>query len=414
MNVRKQAFQILKQICLQKAYGNLLLKQVLIDIPQKDKNLITQIVYGTLKTQQMCRYQWISHIEKTPPDPIAILLDMSLYQILYLDRVPDYAIINEAVDIAKKQIHSHATLVNAVLRKVITTPVREVNGTEFEKLAIETSHPVWLIKMWYAQYGKAIARKICESNMEIKPNTIRCNTMKQPPTTLKKDKKAYQSGKLSKNALYYLAQSPQLSALYKEGNISIQDEASQKVVEVFNPQPNESILDLCSAPGTKCCYMAECMRDQGNIIANDIHEHRIQLIHDALKRLQLYSIETTCYDASDPNIFKGKLFDRILCDVPCSGYGVLGRKGDLKYHLHSNDMDSLIPLQQAIINNADRLLKREGILMYATCTLNKKENERQVETFLKNHPNYQIEYIRTIFPFEYHSDGFFMAKLKKL
>ena len=200
---------------------------------------------------------------------------------------------------------------------------------------------------------------------------------------------------------------------YQSGCLAIQDEASQMIAPLLNPQPGQRILDVCSAPGTKATHMAQLMKDQGEIIALDIHEHRVALIEQGARRLGLSSIQTRCMDATCLEGLEEASFDGVLCDVPCSGYGTLSRKSDIKYHMQSEDMDTLIPLQAAILRQASAMVKPGGVLVYSTCTLNKKENEKQVEAFLQEHSEFEKVFERTVFPFEFGSDGFYMAKCRR-
>ena len=201
---------------------------------------------------------------------------------------------------------------------------------------------------------------------------------------------------------------------YAQGLLSIQDEASQLIARIVDPQKGEQILDVCSAPGTKANHMAELMQNDGSIVCGDIHEHRVELIREGAARLGITILKPQVMDATELKEVEGILFDRVLCDVPCSGYGVLARKSDIKVHMQSGDMDTLIPIQKAILAKSAEHVKEHGILVYSTCTLNKKENEKQVQAFLKEHENFTLIEERTIFPYTAHTDGFYMAKLQRI
>ena len=201
MNARGIAYTMLRDICLHKTYSNLLLRKGLNQAKPQDKGLITQIVYGTLQNYRLCRYQWEDCVKKLPSDEVCVLLDMSVYQLFYMDKLPAYAIINDAVEITKKQIHGNmAKLVNAVLHAVQRRGKREITGKEEEALAIRTSHPTWLVQMWKAQYGWDNAQKICEADMETKPNAARVNTWKITRDELMKQDSSFQKGYLSEDA----------------------------------------------------------------------------------------------------------------------------------------------------------------------------------------------------------------------
>lgn len=412
MNARLLAFEMLCDICIHKSYSTLLLRQRLNQGDAVDKGLITQIVYGTLQNARLVRYQWERYVHKLPRKDIAIVLDMSVYQLLYMDHVPAYAIIHEAVHITKKEQCHQAQLVNAVLRQVQRFGRQAVNDVDaITKIAIETSHPNWVVTMWKAQYGEEVMRSICYENICEKPHAMRVNLLRTKPDRLLQQANCFQMGKLSPVGVWYRGKDVVHTPYYQQGDISIQDEASQMVVYALDPQPKESILDVCSAPGTKACHMAERMQDMGRIVCGDIHAHRVSLIKEGAKRLHLHILEPICMDATTLAPIQDQVFDRVLCDVPCSGYGVLARKSDIKYHMNSTDMDSLIPLQRSILMCGAKHVKQGGVLVYSTCTLNKKENEKQIEFFLHTHDDFYLVEQRTIFPYLYHSDGFFMAKL---
>lgn len=413
MNAREIAFSMLNDICLHNTYSNLLLRKELNKAKEQDKGLITQIVYGTLQNYRLCRYQWEDLVKKLPSDDICVLLDMSIYQLFYMDKVPAYAIINEAVEITKKSIHPKmAKMVNAVLHQAERRKEREVIGNEVKMLAIKTSHPEWIVSMWKAQYGMDVAEKICYANMETKPNAARVNTWKTSKEKLLAQDERFHEGYMSKDALLYDGSIAETSS-YEQGLISIQDEASQLIARIVDPQPDEEILDVCSAPGTKANHMAELMQNKGHIVCGDLHPHRVELIREGAKRLGITIMEPMVMDATELAEIKGQMFDRVLCDVPCSGYGVVARKSDIKYHMKSEDMDTLIPIQKKILSKSAEHVKPNGILVYSTCTLNKKENEKQIQAFLKEHDDFMLVEERTIFPFEAHSDGFYMAKLQR-
>ncbi len=415
MKARMFVYQALCKICLEKTYSNLYLRNELDRVDPKDKALCTQIIYGTLQNYRLCRYQWEDFVHKKPKDSMCVLLDMCMYQLFFMDHLPAYAVVNEAVEIAKKQGgNKQGAFINAILHKVIKRQQRKLPSDDVEKLAIETSHPEWLVKMWSAQYGFETCRKICESNMNTPNVCARVNRMKISREELMEKDSLFELGKSCPSVLYYHGSNLAKTSYYQDGLLSIQDEASQMVAYFLDPKPKEKILDVCAAPGTKTCHIAELMEDRGEIICGDIHPHRVELIKQGVNRLHLTSITPKVMDATSLEGLEEESFDRVLCDVPCSGYGVLGRKSDIKYHMQSSDMDEIIPIQAAILNKASQMVKKGGIVVYSTCTLNKKENEKQIEKFIKNHENFTLLQQETVFPYTYDSDGFFMAKLKRI
>ena len=415
MKAREKAYNLLCEIILNKQYSNLILRKELNEFDEQDKRFITNIVYGTMQNYLYVRYLWENYVEKSIAKDIAILMDMSIYQIEFMDKVPTYAVVNEAVEIAS-QFHKgkYKSMVNAMLRRFMREEKRVITGDDLTQLSILTSHPLWLVKMWNKQYGYEVTKKICYDNQEVPTLACRVNTLKSSKSELLINKK-FREGYLSKDALLYEGGNIANTKEFLEGLITIQDESSQCVALMVDPKENERVLDVCAAPGTKTTHMAQLMKNTGEIIACDIHEHRVELIHNSMKRMGLNCIHPQQLDGTLAHeSFEAESFDRILVDAPCSGYGVLKRKNDIKVHMEPSDMDEIIPLQASILESVSSLVKKEGILVYSTCTLNKKENEKQVEKFLKNHEEYTLLEMRTIFPYEYHSDGFFMAKFKKI
>lgn len=413
INARVKTYEVLKEIVIYRKYSNLVLRSSLDDVNDIDKKLITYIVYGSIQNYDYLLYQWSDLIKKKPSKEVEILLNMSIYQILFMDKLPEYAIVNEAVDIAKTiEYGKYYKMVNAILREVLRRKERLLEGSELEILAIKTSHPLWLLKMWSKQYGLDIMNRIVKDNNKQANSAARANTMKCSINDILANEKFTRG--IIDNCVYYDGGNIANTEEFKKGLLTIQDEASQLVAVFMQPKENERILDTCGAPGTKTTHIAELMNDKGEIIALDIHQHRVELIKNSCKRLGIGSIDARCDDACSIDEQDYGLFDRILVDAPCSGYGVIRRKPDIKLHMNSNDMDEIIQLQKGILNNTCKLLKSGGILVYSTCTLNKKENELQIKNFIEENKEFILVEEKTIFPFELDSDGFYMAKLLKV
>ena len=407
---------MLLDICIHKKYSHLVLKDGMTDVSLKDKAFISNVVYGTLQNYQYLDYQWKVYCEKTVKKEIEILINMSVYQLLYLQRVPDFAITNEAVVIAKtKYDGKFANFVNAILRKVIKNGKREVIGDVDEVLAIETSFPLWIIKMWKKQYGYETCEKICRDALKVPFQSVRVNTIKNTKAEFLTNYQKYHSGKLSACALIFDKGSVASREEFKFGYVSVQDEASQMVAPFLAPTEEDLVLDMCSAPGSKTAHMAALMKNRGKIIALDVHEHRVELLKATMQRLGCINVDAQTCDATKASEkFKRKSFDKILIDAPCSGYGVLKRKSDIKYHMNSADMDGIIEIQRKLLDEGVGLLKIDGVMVYSTCTLNKKENELQIKQFLEHHQNMKLIEEKTIFPYEYNCDGFYMARMKRV
>lgn len=416
MNLREKAYRILIDICVHKKYSHLVLKDAMDSFSVQDKGLISNIVYGTLQNYMYLDYQWKEYCDKPVKKEIEILINMSVYQLQFLDRVPAYAITNDAVEIAKfKYDGKFEKFVNAILRRVIKNGKRKVVGSEDEILSIETSFPLWLIKMWNKQYGEEITRKLCFDALKTPNQVVRVNSIKATKAELLEKEDFYSEANLSPDALLFKMGSIALGEDFKYGLVSVQDEASQMVSIFLNPVSEDLVLDMCSAPGSKTAHMAALMKNKGKIKALELHEHRVELIKATMRRLGCINVEAYACDSTKASqMFEEESFDKVLLDAPCSGYGVLKRKSDIKYHMKSEDMDSIIKVQSQLLDEAYKMLKDQGTMVYSTCTLNKKENELQIKRFLDAHPACELIEEKTIFPYEYNTDGFYMAKITKI
>lgn len=412
MNLRKIIHSCLCDIMIDHTYSNLCLRKALQPIDPQHRPYITQCVYGTLENYRYVRWCWEDLVKKEPQIKTCVLLDMAVLELLWM-KTPAYAVLSESVRLMKQIAPHQAGLVNAVLRNVVKRGKRPLPSDPNEALSIETSHPLWLIKMWNAQYGTEIARTICQENLKPRKLVARINSIQTTKEALLSQEPCFLPSKHVPSALIYTGGNIAQTTWYQNGDVSIQDEASQMIAPLLEPKVNQRILDVCSAPGTKACHIAELIKDQGEILCIDLHEHRVDLIKEGAKRLHLHAIQAQCMDATKLDGIPQESFDRVLCDVPCTGYGTLSRKSDIKLHMEPTDMDTLIPLQRKILHEASTKVKPSGILVYSTCTLNKKENEKQLEWFLKTHEEFQCIKEQTIFPFQYDCDGFYMAKLSK-
>lgn len=394
--MRKWIWKALDEVVNKKVYSNLYLRNHLQEVDEKDRALATRIFYGTIQNYRYCKECWSKYVKNKLHPKMDVLLTMSTYQLLFLDKVPSYAIVNDAVNIAKKINVKYAGLTNAVLHKV--------KAIETDNVAIKYSLPDWLYKMWVSQYGQEKALVMASASVNILPMYVRRNALRTREADF--DLEPFVC---VQDPLYiYTGNDYFHHDYYQKGYMSAQDEGSFAIVKFVDPKENERILDCCAAPGTKTMAMAERMHNQGHIDSYDLHAHRKELIESDAKRLGIDIVHAGVQDATT---FKSSvLYDRILCDVPCSGYGVLSRKPDIKLHMVPEDMDSLIPLQYSILNNVCQYVKVGGVLVYSTCTMNKKENEKQIEKFLKTHEEFSLVDEKTIFS-DTRQDGFYMAKL---
>ena len=411
---RIHAYRILNQYFEDESFLNIALNEKLkkSELKREDKDLCTTIVYGTIQNLLAIQYQLQPYIKgKRVKKKIKTLLYLSLYQLMYLDKIPEYAVINEAVNIAKKQGYQTSKFVNAVLRNFVRNERRSLEGLdELERISIETSHPLWMVKMFNKQYGLEKTKKICLEDNTPPTRSGRVNTLKASKEELLKEG-CFKEGTLSKDALLYDKGNLALTSYFKEGKVTIQDESSQLVARLLNPQKTDYVLDMCSAPGSKTTHLSALMENQGKIEAYDLYEHKVKLVEYNLRRLGVKNVHIQAGDSTKlKEVYPEKTFDRILLDAPCSGFGVLKRKPEIKYH-DSSIMDGLVSLQALLLENAYYLLKNDGTMVYST--FNKKENELMIQKFIEKHPDMEVVKQRTILNYEYHTDGFFMCKMKK-
>lgn len=414
MQVREAAYKILCETLLENSFASLNMRYGEYGLNESDQGLLTQIVYGTLRNFSYVRYQWQLYVEGDVPKKIAVLLDMSAYQLLCLDKIPAYACVNDAVDIAKKLNGGQfAGLVNAVLRKIADKGPQKVTAeNDFAKLAIETAHPEWLLKMWSVHYGQETMEKIAWEDLKEARVALRCNTLLTSEDVLLQDSR-FHKGKVE-GSLYFDGNILN-TGYYRENIVIVQSESSQKVVEVLNPVPGQRILDMCASPGTKSIQMAMKVKNNATIYSVDVYPQRVELIEDACRKYGITCIKTMCMDARQLlSEIPAYYFDQVLLDAPCSGLGTLKHKPEIKLNLKPGDIDDIVKLQSQLLDSAALMVKKDGYLTYSTCTLNRKENEKQIEMFVSQHPEFEVIYEKTIFPFEDGSDGFYISKLHRI
>ena len=441
-NVREAVLELLETIEKNQAYSNLLLNKTIEkdQIDSKDIGLLTEIVYGTLQRKMTLDYYLEPFLkgQKKLQSWVPSLLRLTLYQMVYLDRVPDRAAIYEAVEIAKKRGHKGiANLVNGVLRNIQRSGLRDLAEITdpVERLAMETSHPMWLVTRWVNQFGYDQTKAMCEINNTAPLQTARVNVTKitRDDCLALLEQEGYQVEKsvIVPEAIKCLKGNLASSSAFKKGLLTIQDESSMLVAYALNVQAEEVLLDACAAPGGKSTHLAERLNNTGKVISLDLHEHKVKLIDANAKRLGLTNIETQTLDSRNvQERFAPETFDRILLDAPCSGFGVMRRKPDMKYTKQEEDIHRLQTIQTKLLSAVAPLLKKDGILVYSTCTMDKEENDQVVETFLQEHEDFSGDLTLTsrmpapvrplindfslqILPQNFGSDGFYIACLRK-
>lgn len=443
--VREVALDILLQIEKNQAYSNLLLNQSIKreQLSDKDVGLLTEIVYGTIQRKNTLDY-YLSQFVKgglKKLDPwVHVLLQLSLYQIIYLDRVPQRAIVHEAVELAKKKGHKGiSAMVNGTLRSFIRegTPTLEKVKDPIEKISIQLSHPVWLVERWTEQFGVEKTKAICEVNSIPPSVTARVNKIISADVNsvieqLAQEEVIAESGDLSPDAIKIRKGSLLSTKLYKEGWLTIQDESSMLVARALDPKPGNKVLDSCAAPGGKTTHIAERMYNEGEVYALDLHEHKVNLIEEQARRLKLSIIKTKAIDSRMAGeIFAGESFDCILVDAPCTGLGVIRRKPDIKWRKKVEDIESITTIQKEILKAVAPLLKKGGRLVYSTCSIDAAENGLIVKKFLEENSDFELDITLKerlpkklqdfcnqgtvqLLPSDFQTDGFYIASLTKI
>ncbi|MCL6570810.1 MAG: 16S rRNA (cytosine(967)-C(5))-methyltransferase RsmB [Bacillus sp. (in: Bacteria)] len=441
-NVRETAMDLLVTIEKNQSYSNLLLNTTIEknDLSVIDVGLLTELTYGTLQRRMALDYFLKPFIKdnKKLATWIHHLLRLTLYQMVYLDRIPDRAAIYEAVEIAKKRGHKGiAGLVNGVLRTIQREGLPSLDEVSDPKvrLSLETSHPEWLVARWVNQFGFDKTKEMCEINITAPPQTARVNLTKisrdECIAILEEDGFQIEKSPIIPEAIRSLKGNLASTIAFKYGMFTIQDESSMLAAYALGVAENEVILDACAAPGGKSTHIAEKMENTGQVVAIDLHEHKKKLINDNARRLGLKNIKTIAMDSRlVQEKYEEESFDRILLDAPCSGLGVMRRKPDMKYTKTEKDIERLSGIQQTLLSSVSPLLKKGGILVYSTCTVDKEENEQTIKTFLKNNPEFEgdlsfktrmpeaiqpliTSYDIQIFPQDFGSDGMYIAVLRK-
>ncbi|MBU3074036.1 16S rRNA (cytosine(967)-C(5))-methyltransferase RsmB [Clostridium estertheticum] len=439
-NSRLVAVTVIEKVLNDNAYSNIVLGLELnkSELSDKDKALVTEIVYGTLKYKYTID-KILQHFVKNGFDKLESfvlnILRISVYQIRYLDKVPSFATVNEAVNLTKKKSNIGASkLVNGVLRSYLReTEAKYYNGeNDIERLCFEYSFTKSLVKLFIRQYGPQKAEEILKG-LNYKPDvTVRVNTLKLTYKEIweKLVENGYniEEGYASSEAIRIIkGKNIENNVLFNEGNITVQDESAMLTAPSMDLKLNMKVLDLCSAPGGKTTHIAELMKNTGKVLAFDVHKNKLSLIEESIKRIGI--VNTTC-EVQDATVFTKDLFeyaDRVLIDVPCSGLGIIRKKPEIKWSKNIKDINNIIDIQRSIMDNASKYVKKGGVLVYSTCTLNKDENEGNIDWFIESHCEFKIEplffgefdnikysdkgYV-TIFPNEY-MDGFFITKLIK-
>ncbi|REK76393.1 16S rRNA (cytosine(967)-C(5))-methyltransferase RsmB [Paenibacillus paeoniae] len=449
---RELALNILVKVADSGAYSNIQLNRSLQEsgMSRQDAGLATELVYGTISRQATLDH-WLSKFVSKGLHKLDTwvhqLLRLSAYQMLFLDRIPTHAAVNEAVTIAKRRGHSGISgMVNGVLRSIdrgreelVLSSIRA--ATPVATLALRHSYPEWLVERWVAAYGLEEAEAICASSNEQPHASIRVNTVLADRNDRLRE--------LSDNGIHAEPSAIAPSGIvvtgggnlaetdgFRQGLWSLQDESSMLVAEVVSPKAGMKVLDCCAAPGGKSAHMAELMDGKGKVWANDLHAHKRELIVAQTERLKLRNVEAVVGDATElPERFAPESMDAVLLDAPCSGFGVIRRKPEIKWTKTEGDISEIAALQRQLLHRVSGLVRPGGTLVYSTCTMEREENEAQIETFLREHPEFSLDadWPETVLsnlrdagvigdqfdgqlqllPQHFGSDGFYIARMVK-
>ena len=449
MTPRAIAMHTLLQVARRASFPDVLLDIYLKEHPDldpRDRALVTELVYGVLRWQG--RLDWIIDQQaKTRPDkialPVRVILRLATYQLLFLDRIPAAAAVNEAVKLAKTSQPPHVVrfvngILRAISRKSEILQKAQLEGSSENRLSVLYSYPAWLVQRWLAALGYEETEAFCAAGNQVPPTSIRVNTLTTTVEALAASFRdlgfSVEPGNLAPEALHLRSIRTDISSLvqYRSGEFQVQDEASQLIAHLVQPQPGEHVLDACAGFGAKSTHLAQLMENQGKITALDNQGWKLTRLVENAKRLQVSSIEPAEMDVLELQPpFEQRCFDRILLDAPCTGLGVLRRNPDIKWKVRPKDFHRLHLVQRQMLSRLAPLLKPEGVLVYATCTVSSEENEATLQGFLSAHPDYHLESARPYlppgcggavnpmgalqtWPHKHGVDGFYAARLRRI
>ena len=431
-NPRELAVEALTRVFKNKAYSNIEINNILnnSDMSDADKRLMTNIVYGVIQHKYVLEYQLEPYLKDKKLDLwLDLLLQTAIYQLSYLDKIPEHAVLNESTEIAKQKANRGAgNLVNAVLRNFQRHGAREMSGKDtVYDLSKFYSVPRWLVQLFIDQQGMAKTKEILKSINQPSHVSIRVNTNKTTVSDLQKtlQSKGFDVKPSKISSVGLICESGNLvnTDEFKDGLYTIQDESSMLVAPALDLKSDSRVLDACAAPGGKTTHIASYIKD-GEVTALDIHKHKTKLIRDNSQRMG-YSdiISTGAIDARKAKDVLNTTFDRILVDAPCSGLGLIRRKPELRYFRQEEDLMNLQRVQLQILDSMVDLLEVNGKLVFSTCTFDDEENEAVVKKFLADHKNFELEPVKheavmdksvkdgmlKVLPSDYFTDGFFIA-----
>lgn len=433
-NARETALKALYRVEFEGAYSNIALKEELsyAGMSGLDNAFTTSLVYGVISRKLTLDYiigVYSSVKLKKLSRFVLLILRMGIYQIYFMDKVPRPAAVNESVKLANRYAKRSAGFVNGVLRNAVR---KVIDLSDISDLEIRYSFPSSIYKMFERDFGMERAESLMNALNASPEMTVRVNLMKITPHELCRLIEAEGGSASVSDILPYAVIVSGIdvskSELYKKGFYTVQDTAAMLAAAVLSPLPGQTVLDMCAAPGGKTAHLGEIMENNGKVIAFDIHEHKLRLIENNVKRAGLNCVFVRFGDARKRNKELEGIADKVLADVPCSGLGIIRRKPDIKW---SYEASELCGIQLEILRNSSRYLRRGGELVYSTCTLNKQENEEVIEKFLKDSKEFEAVDISgivpekleketakrgyiTLYPDVQKTDGFFISKIRRV
>lgn len=416
---RRAAFEILREVEAG-AFSSILLAAHEPALKPADRALTHELVLGVLRWQ-LWLDRLIEHFAKRRVESldlaVRIVLRLGLYQLRFLERIPASAAVNESVNLVRSaRVSSAAAFVNAVLRRAIREADFDPSSSldPLEKLAVQTSHPVWLSQRWIESFGFEETEAFARANNRLPPTAFRLvkGDLDGIVAQLREAGGIVEASAVAENAWRVSGATSIVRELAANGNIYLQDEASQLVAQTVAVQPGDRVLDLCAAPGGKTTLIAKRAKERALIVASDISERRLETLIKTKSLHELKSIKSVVLDAAQNLPFENSVFDRILVDAPCSGTGTLRRNPEIRWRITEQDIRELATQQKLFLNNTARVLKPGGQLVYSTCSVERDENEDVIEAFQRENPVFKLLNTRRLWPHHEGTDGFFIASLQ--
>ena len=423
----KTVYDILMAVEQKRQYSNIATNNIIDKNEPTKPAFVREIVYGVLENKYLLDYK-ISRlirgkIKDVRPQDLTILRS-GIYQLEYMNSIKSYTVVNESVKLAKKLAKGRDKFVNAILQRYARegknlnpVPKSEEISDIISFWKIKYSFETWILKLFVNQFGLVETENILKS-LNRHPNFfVRTNLNEISRDELQKKLKAMGiesvASERTDTALKLCGKNLVANSLYERGFYSVQDESSQILIKEMEIEKNLCVVDVCAAPGGKTFAIAERMKNTGMVYSRDIYMHKIKKIKNEAKRLRLSNVQASLWDGTKHEEDLVEKCHRVLCDVPCSGLGVIARKPEIKYRKNSEEIKKLYEIQFEILRASAKYLKEEGILLYSTCTINRDENEAIVERFLKENIDFKLEKKILLLPNRDDTDGFFIAKIVK-